>query len=39
MHYIALVDQYWPCFGLAIARMAYIAEEQCCLAMTHRAAR
>ena len=28
MHYIALVDQCWPCFGLAIAQMAHISEEQ-----------
>ena len=39
MHCIALVDQYWPGFGLVIARMAHISEEQCCLAMTRRAAR
>ena len=38
MHCIALVDQCWPCFGLAIARMAHISEEQCCLAVTRRAA-
>ena len=38
MHCIALVDQCWPCFGLAIARMAHISEEQCCLSVTRRAA-
>ena len=38
MHYIALAVQCWPCFDLAIARMAHISEEQCCLAVTRRAA-
>lgn len=38
MRYIALVDQCWPCFGLAIARMTYISKGQDCRAATRRAA-
>ena len=38
MHYTALADRCWSCFGLAIARMAHILEEQCCLAVNRRAA-
>lgn len=37
MRYIALVDQCWPCFGLAIARIAHTSGEGC-LALTRRAA-
>jgi hypothetical protein len=39
MRYNALVDQCWPCFGLAIARTSYISEEQGYLVATRRAAR
>jgi hypothetical protein len=38
MHCIALADQCWPGFGLAIARTTHISEEQRCLVMTRRAA-
>lgn len=39
MRYNAPVGQCWPCFGLAIARMSCISEEQGCLVATRRAVR